>query len=71
MTVEEGSKAVRLARVDRLAVNMFGKTAKAHRWLRKPKKLLRGKTPMACLTTEAGARLVEEMLHRIDHGIHA
>jgi uncharacterized protein (DUF2384 family) len=37
LTVEEGSKAARLARVDRLAVNVFGDIAKAHRWLRKPK----------------------------------
>lgn len=71
LTVEETDKAVRLARVDRLAANVFGDAAKAHRWLRKPKKLLRGETPLAYLATEAGARIVEEMLHRIDHGILA
>lgn len=71
LTVEETDKAVRLARVDRLAANVFGEPAKAHRWLRKPKKLLRGETPLAYLATEAGARVVEEMLHRIDHGILA
>ena len=69
--VEEGSKAVRLARVDRLAVNVFGDTAKAHRWLRKSKKALGGDTPLAYLVTEAGTRVVEEMLHRIDHSILA
>lgn len=71
MTVEEGGKAVRLARVDRLAVNVFGDTAKAHRWLRKSKKALGGETPLAYLATEAGARVVEEMLDQIDHGIWA
>jgi putative toxin-antitoxin system antitoxin component (TIGR02293 family) len=71
LTVEETDKAVRLARVDRLAANVFGEPTKAHRWLRKPKKLLRGETPLAYLATEAGARIVEEMLHRIDHGILA
>lgn len=71
LTVEETDKAVRLARVDRLAANVFGEAAKAHRWLRKPKKLLRGETPLVYLATEAGARIVEEMLHRIDHGILA
>lgn len=69
LTVEETDKAVRLARVDRLAANVFGDVAKAHRWLRKPKKALRGETPLAYLATEAGARVVEDMLHRIDHGI--
>nr|GAJ31140.1 hypothetical protein BDOA9_0103140 [Bradyrhizobium sp. DOA9] len=71
LTVEETDKAVRLARVDRLAANVFGDAAKAHRWLRKPKKALGGETPLAYLATEAGARVVEEMLHRIDHGILA
>ena len=71
LTVEETDKAVRLARVDRLAAKVFGDAAKAHRWLRKPKKALSGETPLAYLATEAGARVVEEMLHRIDHGILA
>jgi|EndMetStandDraft_8_1072994.scaffolds.fasta_scaffold82292_3 putative toxin-antitoxin system antitoxin component (TIGR02293 family) len=71
LTVEETDKAVRLARVDRLAANVFGDVAKAHRWLRKPKKALRGETPLAYLATEAGARVVEDMLHRINHGILA
>lgn len=71
LTVEETDKAVRLARIDRLAAHVFGEPSKAHRWLRKPKKLLRGETPLAYLATEAGARIVEDMLHRIDHGILA
>jgi putative toxin-antitoxin system antitoxin component (TIGR02293 family) len=71
LTVEETDKAVRLARVDRLAAAVFGDVARAHRWLRKPKKALRGETPLAYLATEAGARVVEDMLHRIDHGILA
>jgi putative toxin-antitoxin system antitoxin component (TIGR02293 family) len=71
LTVEETDKAVRLARIDRLAANVFGELAKVHRWLRKPKKALRGETPLAYLATEAGGRVVEEMLHRIDHGILA
>jgi putative toxin-antitoxin system antitoxin component (TIGR02293 family) len=71
LTLEDTHKAVGLARVGRLAVNVFGDTAKAHRWLHKPKKALGGETPLACLRTEAGARIVEEMLHRIDHGILA
>ncbi|MCK1362658.1 antitoxin Xre/MbcA/ParS toxin-binding domain-containing protein [Bradyrhizobium sp. 199] len=71
LTVEETDKAVRLARIDRLAATVFGNAVKAHRWLRKPKKALSGETPLAYLATEAGARVVEEMLHRIDHGILA
>jgi putative toxin-antitoxin system antitoxin component (TIGR02293 family) len=71
LTIEETEKALRLARVDRLAANVFGDAAKAHRWLGKPKKPLGGETPLAYLATEQGACVVEEMLHRIDHGMLA
>jgi putative toxin-antitoxin system antitoxin component (TIGR02293 family) len=71
LSVEETDKAVRLGRIDRLAADVFGDPAKAHRWLRKPKRALGGETPLAYLATEAGARAVEEMLNQIDHGILA
>lgn len=69
MTNEMIEKAAWLARVDCLATNVFGDPAKAYRWLRKPKQALGGETPLAYLATEEGARVVEEMLHQIDHGI--
>lgn len=69
LSVEETDKAVRLGRIDRLAAEVFGDASKAHRWLRKPKQSLGGETPLACLSTEVGARAVEEILNQIDHGI--
>ena len=69
LTVEETDKAVRLARVADLARRIFGDDMKAHRWLRKPKRHLDGATPLAFLASEAGARTVEQMLHRIDDGM--
>ena len=69
LSVEETDKAVRLGRIDKLAVDVFGDASKAHRWLRKPKGSLGGEPPLACLSSEAGARAVEEMLNQIDHGI--
>jgi putative toxin-antitoxin system antitoxin component (TIGR02293 family) len=69
LTVEETDRAIRLARVAELAEQTFGDQAKAHRWLRKPKRALGRATPLAYLASEAGARLVEEMLYRIDSGI--
>jgi len=71
LSIEETDKAVRLGRIDRLAAEVFGDSAKAHRWLRKPKRALGDETPLAYLATEAGARAVEEMLNQIDHGILA
>ena len=71
LTVEETDKALRLARIAAQAERVFGEAEKAHRWLRKPKRALQGEMPLAYLASEAGARVVEEMLHRIEHGIFA
>jgi len=71
LTVEETDKLLRLKRIAALAQRVFGDADKAHRWLRKPKRELKGDTPLAFLASEAAARVVEEMLHRIEHGIFA
>ena len=71
LTVEETDKALRLGRIADLARQVFADEAKAHRWLRKPKRELNGATPLAFLASEVGARTVEQMLHRIEHGIFA
>jgi putative toxin-antitoxin system antitoxin component (TIGR02293 family) len=71
LTVEETDRAVRLVRVAELAERIFGDKAKAHRWLRKPKRALSQATPLTYLASEAGARLVEDMLYRIDYGFFA
>jgi putative toxin-antitoxin system antitoxin component (TIGR02293 family) len=68
---EESDKAVRIARITSMAEQVFGDAERAWRWLRKPKKHFDGKTPMEKLGTEAGARLVEEIVQQIDHGILA
>jgi putative toxin-antitoxin system antitoxin component (TIGR02293 family) len=69
LTIEETDKALRLARIADLARRVFGDGEKAHRWLRKPKRELSGRTPLAYLASENGARTVEQMLQRIDHGM--
>jgi len=71
LSVEETDKALRLDRVASQASRVFGDDAKAYRWLRKPKRQLSGETPLAFLASEAGARVVEAMLYRIEHGIFA
>ena len=71
LTVEETDKALRLARIAAQAERVFGEAEKAHRWLREPKRALQGETPVAYLATEAGARIVEEMLYRIEYGMFA
>jgi putative toxin-antitoxin system antitoxin component (TIGR02293 family) len=71
LTVEETDKALRLERIAALADRVFGNPEKAHRWMRKPKHLLGGKTPVDFLASESGARQVEQMLYRIEHGMFA
>jgi putative toxin-antitoxin system antitoxin component (TIGR02293 family) len=71
LTVEETDKALRLKRIATLAEQVFGDRAKANRWMRKPKRSLVGETPLTYLASENGARVVEEMLRRIEHGIFA
>ena len=71
LTREESDKAVRLARIAALAEVVFGNKEKASRWLRKAKRRFAARTPLAMLATEAGGRLVEEMLYQIDDGMAA
>ncbi len=68
---EESDRAVRVARITSLAELVFGDREKAFRWMRKPKRRFGGRTPMELLGTEAGARLVEEMINQIDYGLAA
>jgi putative toxin-antitoxin system antitoxin component (TIGR02293 family) len=68
---DESDRAVRIARISALAEEVFGDEEKAARWLRKPKTRFDQRTPFEVLRTEAGARLVEEMLLQIDYGFSA
>jgi putative toxin-antitoxin system antitoxin component (TIGR02293 family) len=70
LTHDESDRAVRLARITSLAEEVFG-DAKASRWLRKAKTRFEGRSPLEMLRTEAGARLVEEMLLQLDYGFAA
>ena len=71
LTADESDKALRAARILALSERVFGERQKALSWMRKAKKRFEGETPMAMLQTEAGARLVEQMLIQIDEGMFA
>jgi putative toxin-antitoxin system antitoxin component (TIGR02293 family) len=71
LTADESDKALRAARVLALAERVFANREKALSWMRQAKKRFEGETPMQLLQTEAGARLVEEMLIQIDEGMYA
>jgi putative toxin-antitoxin system antitoxin component (TIGR02293 family) len=49
-----------------LANRVFGDAAKAAEWLNQPRVQLGGRTPMETLSSDQGARRVEELLAQID-----
>jgi len=68
---DESDRVVRVARVVALCEEVFGEHDRGWRWLRDAKRQFQGRAPLDLLATEAGARLVEELLYRIDEGMAA
>lgn len=71
LTPMESDRASRLACVAALAGRTFGKANLAHTWLHRPCRALGGKVPLTLLGTDAGSRLVEDELCRIEDGVCA
>lgn len=78
LTVSESDRLVRLLRVLSLAERVYGSRMRALRWLRRANGRLgiedrsaverEGRRPISLLTTDIGARMVEELLLQIDEG---
>jgi putative toxin-antitoxin system antitoxin component (TIGR02293 family) len=71
LSVEESDRVVRLARIQSLAEDVFGDIDKANRWLREGLGVLDDKSPLEVARTESGARLIEQVLAKIDWGAAA
>jgi putative toxin-antitoxin system antitoxin component (TIGR02293 family) len=80
LTVEESDRVIRLLRVLRATEAVYGNRERALEWLRRPNPRLDpalrnvlfakgGRTPVSLLTTEIGARMVEELLIQISEGV--
>lgn len=69
MTSEETDRGLRLARIATQADRVFGDRDKAARWLRKPNRTAGNQSPITLLETETGAKLVEDLLVRIEYGV--
>jgi len=68
---DESDRVVRMARIAGPGEEVFGDPSRSWRWLRAAKRQFDGRSPLDLLTTEAGTRLVEELLYRIDDGMAA
>lgn len=71
LSKEESDRAIRAARILARAQATLGDSESALEWVRQPKIRFEGKTPIQMMSTEAGARLVEEMLVQTDEGMFA
>lgn len=68
---EESDRVVRIARVTALGENAFGDRERFWRWFRAPMRRFDGRSPLEMLRTEAGGRLVEELLIGFEEGFVA
>lgn len=68
---DEADRVLRVARIMALGDHTFGNHEKALAWLRTGDERLQDRTPLSLLQTEAGGRVVEEMLWQIDEGIYS
>jgi putative toxin-antitoxin system antitoxin component (TIGR02293 family) len=68
---DESERAFRLARLVERATEMAGSPGAGVRWLKAPQYALGGQAPLDYADTEVGARVVEDLIGRIEHGIPA
>lgn len=71
LTAEESDRLTRAVRLAGRAEEAIGNAEKAARWLRKPNRALLGKRPLDLLESDVGARMVEQVLGRIEYGLGA
>ncbi len=71
LTPDESDKLARLIRLFDHAVRVLGDREKALHWLNKPLRRFEGRSPIHMMRTEFGARMIDEMLGQIDHGMFA
>jgi putative toxin-antitoxin system antitoxin component (TIGR02293 family) len=69
LTVDESDRVLRVIRVLSLTESIYGSRQRALDWLRRPHPRLDERTPLSLLKTDAGSRIVEELLIQIDEGM--
>jgi putative toxin-antitoxin system antitoxin component (TIGR02293 family) len=69
---DESDRLYRVSRVFDLAVDLFeGDADGAREWLEAPQPALADEVPLDLASTDAGAREVERLIVRLDHGVFA
>jgi putative toxin-antitoxin system antitoxin component (TIGR02293 family) len=67
---DESDRLLRVASMYRAALDLFeSDRAAALAWLSRPNRALNGKAPLLLATTDVGAREVERLITRLEHGV--
>ena len=67
---EQSDRAWRLSELLVKASELFGSKEEAERWFDTPAPALERKKPIELMTSSVGARMVEQLLGRIEHGVY-
>ena len=71
LSPDESDRLARVLRLHKTALETFdGDADKVSAWLRAPNRALSGEIPLSLVATSDGARLVEDVLLRIEHGVY-
>jgi putative toxin-antitoxin system antitoxin component (TIGR02293 family) len=68
---EESERLLRVARLALRAIDVLDGLENARKWLTEPARALGGEVPLKFADTEPGAREVERLLTRLDHGVYS
>lgn len=69
LPADESDRLYRITRLTDLAAQVLGGDEAAVAWMKEPNIALGEETPLEVARTEPGARMVEQVLGRIEHGI--
>ncbi len=69
LSIPEGDRLFRIARLFALAVSVLENEDMARQWLHRSQRGLGGRTPIEVIQTEAGAQEVEDLLEKIEYGV--
>jgi len=70
LTADESEKLLRLSSTFENTLDLFeGNRRQALAWLSSPKKEFEDQTPLEYSRTEVGAREVEDLIGRLEHGV--
>ena len=69
LQTDESERLLRISLLFTRAQEVLGNLENARVWFKSPKVALGGKTPLEYVDTEPGAREVEDLLGRLEHGV--